>query len=368
MLFRRTGVSSLLKILHLVSFDRWTGAVAPALAEVEALRLSGADARFAFVGGRNLETRLNGIPWATPMVSRRQNPWTLLSDALAVRRYATREKIDLLHAHQPWDHTIARLAAGRRFVTVRTIHSRRALRDPFSRWLLRSDGAVAVVNDSILLDRGLRGREPFVTPPPLDATVFSPAGSNARSLYGIDPSTPVVGVIGKVARGRGFEDAFSVFRRIREKISDAKLLVIGHGPHRPDLESLSRTQEIDDAVIWTGYRDADLAEHFRAMDVMLFTAEGSDAGHRAVSEAMGCGTPVVCFPIEGVHSVAGELANRLVAHSFDPPDLCGIALEVLRDREVSLRLRCVEVASSREFHICAERLLEMYGQALRTAR
>jgi hypothetical protein len=53
-------------------------------------------------------------------------------------------------------------------------------------------------------------------------------------------------------------------------------------------------------VIWAGYHEDDLAEHYRASDLLLFTARGSDEGHRAVLEAMACGIPVATYPIEGI--------------------------------------------------------------------
>ena len=43
-----------MKILHLASFDRWTGAAAPAFSEVEALRRAGVDAHYGYVGGSTL--------------------------------------------------------------------------------------------------------------------------------------------------------------------------------------------------------------------------------------------------------------------------------------------------------------------------
>src|SRR6185369_2565161 len=38
-----------MKVLHLAAGNRWTGAAAPAFAEVEALRMAGADAHYAYV-------------------------------------------------------------------------------------------------------------------------------------------------------------------------------------------------------------------------------------------------------------------------------------------------------------------------------
>ena len=46
-----------MKVLHLASANRWTGAPAPAFAETEALREAGIDAHYAYVGGYKLAYR-----------------------------------------------------------------------------------------------------------------------------------------------------------------------------------------------------------------------------------------------------------------------------------------------------------------------
>ena len=103
---------------------------------------------------------------------------------------------------------------------------------------------------------------------------------------------------------------------VKREIAKARLMIIGHGEHRPALEALARELHID--VIWAGYHEDDLAEHYRAADILLFTARGSDEGHRAVLEAMACGIVPVTFPIEGVAALLGDLAPRLIAEAASP--------------------------------------------------
>jgi glycosyltransferase involved in cell wall biosynthesis len=68
-------------------------------------------------------------------------------------------------------------------------------------------------------------------------------------------------------------------------------------------------------VHWTGYQDEALPELYSAMDAVLFTAPGSDWGHRAISEAQGCGRPVVAVACSGVEDliddgVSGRIVDR----------------------------------------------------------
>ncbi|HEY0787921.1 MAG TPA: glycosyltransferase, partial [Thermoanaerobaculia bacterium] len=258
-------------------------------------------------------------PFAFPIIEKKQNPIAMKRTVSAIRELIDRHEIDVLHAHLTWDHWLAFLARKPHTVLARTFHSRRTLRrDPFTKLLLSKTSCVCVVNSTFRSVPLLEKRDALFTPPPLKRAEFHPDGPNARELYGLRGSDFVVGAIGKVAEGRGFEEVLHTVAQLRALQPEAKLLLIGHGPHRPALERLAQELGIAGEVIWAGYHEQDLAEHLRAFDVMLFTAPGSDEGHRAVQEAIGCGVPVAAFPIAGIGELLGENASRLVAATPDP--------------------------------------------------
>ena len=97
-----------MNILHLGSGNRWTGAVAPAFAEVEALRDAGISAHFAYVGGYKLEWKIGQRPYAHPIIGRRQDPASFIRTVAELRRFITKHSIDVVHAHLSYDHWITR--------------------------------------------------------------------------------------------------------------------------------------------------------------------------------------------------------------------------------------------------------------------
>lgn len=352
-----------MNVLHLASSNRWTGAAAPAFAEVEALRAAGINAHYAYVGGYRLEEKIGSLDYAHAVIGKGQDPLNFASSVRAIRRLCSRLSIDVLHAHLTHDHALARISrmGNPRMQLVRTFHSRRALRrDPLTR-LLIAGSTICIVNDSFAREGCAASRRTFFTPPPLDTSQFNPEGPGMRSAYGIDSDAPVVVVIGKVAPERGFEDAMRTFARIRESVPKARLLMIGHGPHQRVLESLSSVLAIAESVIWAGYHEDDLAEHYRTGDVMLFTATGSDEGHRAVLEAMGCGVPVVSYDIAGVRALFGPLAEKLLSPASSPESLASRAFSILENRSSILRQEVVEATRRFHFDKAAERLLEVYS-------
>lgn len=349
-----------MKVLHLAAGNRWTGAAAPAFAEVEALRAAGVDAHYAYVGGYKLEAKIGALDFTHALIEKSQDPLSVLGSVRALRRFIDSGRFDVIHAHLTHDHWLARFSAGTALI-ARTFHARRVLRgDLLSRSLLSATRGICVVNAEFAGAPVLAGRDVVFTPPPLDHRQFSVAGGNVREHYGLDAATPLLAVIGKLSPGRGFEDAIRTFGCVRKSVPGVKLMIIGHGEHRPLLETLSRGLGLAADVIWAGYHEDDLAEHYRAADALLFTAKGSDEGHRAVLEAMACGIPPVTYPIEGMAALTGDLSGTLLSKERAPAALASRVIEVLR--APSLRQQVATRSAEFSYTRAAERLLDAYAR------
>jgi glycosyltransferase involved in cell wall biosynthesis len=353
-----------MRVLHLAAGNRWTGAAAPAFAEVEALRAAGIEAHFAYAGGYKLEEKLRGVDFAHPVIRKAQNPVAFARTVAALRALVDERRIDIVHAHLTYDHWLAQFI-GRGVRVARTFHSRRTLRrDPFTRTLLRRTDIVAVINDTFADAALLRDRKTFFTPPPVDLRQFNDDGPNVRAAYGFTDRTPVIAVIGKVSPGRGFEAAIQTFASYRRSVAGAKLLIIGHGPHQPALADLARELGVANGVVWAGYHEHDLAAHYRAADVLLFTAPGSDEGHRAILEAMASGVTPATLPIAGVSTLVGPaLAPRLIASAGEPDSLARTVAAIMEQRNV-LKAASVKQAQTFGYDRAAERLQAAYGTTM----
>ena len=102
---RELYTSPAVRILHLAAGNRWTGAAAPAFAEVEALRAAGIDAHYAYAGGYKLEKKIGHLDFAHALIEKSQNPAAF---ARTIRALADLGKFDFIHAHLTYDHWLAR--------------------------------------------------------------------------------------------------------------------------------------------------------------------------------------------------------------------------------------------------------------------
>jgi len=336
--------------------NKWTGAGAVAELNCRALHSAGTDARLLFVGGRNLERRLKDSPWAEPGLVKERSIAHFRSNLRTVAGLAA--GCDIVICHLPHDQFLC-VAAGVHRTTplVRAFRSPRHLRhDPYHRFLNRRLAAAifAYANLENDLQRSTHRLPTVVLPVPLEDRFKPVDGSEWRARLGIPSDASVIGGVGKLAEGRGFDLLLDTASRIEEP---AHVVVVGHGELQPELERQAHNAGLAGRVHWTGYQDEELAALYSAMDVVFFIAPGSDWGHRAISEAQGCGRPVVAVAYPGVEDLIEDgVTGRVVDRSAGVLAEAGNTL--INNHESARRLgeASARVASKRRLEPTGNRL------------
>lgn len=122
-------------------------------------------------------------------------------------------------------------------------------------------------NDHILVLHNGVDADKFINATPKEAV---------RAELGIREDAFVAGHVGRFTPQKNHEYLLKVFREIKQRRSDARLLLIGSGEDREKIIALSREYGIYDSLIIVSDR-TDVHHFIKAMDIMLFpsTSEGS---------------------------------------------------------------------------------------------
>lgn len=203
----------------------------------------------------------------------------------------------------------------------------------------------------------------FLTPYAVDnafflekATAARPHRTELRARLGVLDDRPIILTSGKLYERKAPLDLLEAFVEVRRH-RVAKLVFLGDGPQRSEVERRAREASIAEDVIVTGFRNQnELPSSYVAADVFAFPTHFETWG-LVVNEAMLCGLPVVCtdrvpahrdliipgetgevYPAKETAALAGVL-HRCLADPARLEHMGQMALQRVRDWNLE---RCVE--------------------------
>lgn len=147
----------------------------------------------------------------------------------------------------------------------------------------------------------------------VDTDTYSPRDQHeARRALGLPEARFVIGTVGRLDPVKDHRGLVEAFGRVAQR-HDARLLIVGDGPCRADLEHLVNELALSSRVHLIGERD-DIPQVLRALDIFTLPSLGEGISN-AILEAMATGLPVVATRVGGnpelVHDgVTGFLVAR----------------------------------------------------------
>jgi glycosyltransferase involved in cell wall biosynthesis len=95
-----------------------------------------------------------------------------------------------------------------------------------------------------------------------------------------------------------------------------KLVLIGDGKRRPELEALSRSLGLGEAVLWMGCRK-DPRPYLSISDVLLLSSFAVETFPLSVLEALSMGKPVIATTVGGIPEVIRDGVNGILVRPRD---------------------------------------------------
>jgi glycosyltransferase involved in cell wall biosynthesis len=244
---------------------------------------------------------------------------TQVGALLRLRSIIANGRYDVVHTHlyraQIYARPAARLA--RTPVVVTTEHSigethiegrkmTLGVRGLYLTSELFSDATIAVsdVVKERLIRWGVPAKKITVIPNGLETAplAFDPAmRERARQQFGIGPDTFVIGALGRIHENKRVDLTVEAAAPLLGE--RCKMLVIGRGEHRPQVEAAAARLGVTDHVIFGGFQP-DTAAMLAAFDLYVASSVQETFG-LAMLEAMASGLPVVytvCPALDGIQT------------------------------------------------------------------
>lgn len=157
-------------------------------------------------------------------------------------------------------------------------------------------------------------------------------GESVLADLGIGSGDPVVGILAALRPEKDHPTLLRAMRSVIDVLPETKLLIVGDGEMRGELEALARELSVADNVIFTGTR-SDGAELLATMDVFVLSSCSIECFPLALLEAMAAGLPAVCTAVGGVPEMVVPGKTGLLVPPSHPAELAAALVEVLSDRD-----------------------------------
>ncbi len=299
------------------------------------------------------ELQASGLTLHALPISRSLNLFSHIASMLRLRRILKQHPCEILHVHTPIASLIGRFA-GRTAgipIIVYTAHGfyfhddmprlKRRLHIFLERLGARYCDFVFTQSDE---DRQTAIREKIIAPDRIltigngvDIRRFSPdavprsESLKRRAEFGIPPDAPVIGMIGRLVREKGYLELVRAAAEIRRTHPDCHFLFVGdalksdHDASRSEILGLIEHLALRDHVHIAGLRQ-DIPELLAAMNIYTLPSwrEGMP---RSIIEAMAMGLPVVATQIRGCRE---EVLDGETGFLVPPRDSAALASALRR--------------------------------------
>lgn len=156
----------------------------------------------------------------------------------------------------------------------------------------------------------------------VDTFIFRARKSDIRKELSLSSEDFIVGSIGQIDPRKRFEDVILAIDRLKNKIPNIKLLIIGKPIfcqgifYYDSLKKLVETKDLQDKVHFLGFRK-DIPSLLVSMDLFILASTREPFG-LVIIEAMAMGIPVIASNVDGIKEIISNNHNGILVESENP--------------------------------------------------
>ena len=307
----------------------------------------------------SLESEFAGTPEIFTRVPELVRPIHPLKDLLALRRLEKilrEQKPDIVHTHSGKAGILGRLAAQRAGVPVIIHHIHGPSFGPFqgppANWIFTAAERYAAgvtthfvcsaqAMTRLYLAAGI-GRPEMYTRIfsgfPVEPFLNATNDFALRAQFGLDENHFVIGKIARLFKLKGHADLLAAFQKVLPQTPQARLLLVGDGALRNEIENQVHALGLQDKVIFTGLvPPGEVPRYVGIMDCLAHLS-AREALSRALPQALAAGKPVVAYDFDGADEVCLEGETGFLVHTGDTATVAKRLLQLANDAPLRERL------------------------------
>lgn len=285
---------------------------------------------------------------------------------------AINEKLDLLHVHYAIPHASAAYLAKQilkdknyhlPFITTLhgtdiTLVGKDETFVPVVTFSINQSDGITSVSESLKLDTYQNfdiEKEIAVIPNFIDFTRFKKLNKEHFRKVIAKNGEKIVVHTSNFRKVKRVEDVVKVFCKIKEAVP-SKLLLIGDGPERQNVEKLARQVCLEEDVYFLGKQEA-IEELLAIADLFILPSETESFGLAAL-EAMACEVPVISSNTGGIPEINIQGVTGYLSNVGDVDDMAKNAISILSNETTLMQFRANAIKQAQAFSL--ENILPQY--------
>lgn len=201
----------------------------------------------------------------------------------------------------------------------------------------------------------------------IDMAKLQDRGHDPYPKWGIGPQNPRLVTVSRLGKEKSVDALLERFALVYARCPEARLVIIGDGPERANLEDLAERLGVRAATVFTGYvAPQDITDYYHNADMFVF-ASTSEVHPMVGLEAAACGLPIVARNKMGITKCVIDGETGYLVNVEDAQAFADKVLALLRDPDLHERLSYASLAfAQREWghKRFAERVLKVYREAI----
>jgi phosphatidyl-myo-inositol dimannoside synthase len=181
--------------------------------------------------------------------------------------------------------------------------------------------------------------------PGADVEAFHPdlPTDDLRAIHGLE-DRPVVVCISRLVARKGQDVLIKGMDRIRRRVPDAALLIVGSGPYEPALRSLAEQAPAGSVIFAGQVSETDLPRYYALADVFAMPCRTRLAGLEVEGwgnvfiEAAACARPVVVGDSGGARESLIDGETGLLVRGDDVEEVAGSVADLLGDPSLARKM------------------------------
>jgi phosphatidylinositol alpha-mannosyltransferase len=205
-----------------------------------------------------------------------------------------------------------------------------------------------------------------VIPNGIDVNVFKPGLSPIRHLR--DENVNIL-FVGRLEKRKGLGDLLRGYEFMRERVPQSRLIIVGDGPLRGQVESYISHHRLPNVVMAGFVPDSVKPRYYSSADIFCAPATGGESFGIVLLEAMASGVPVVATEVPGYMSVLEPGRDSLTVRPKGWAELGATLVVLARDAELRARMGAHGHEKARRYawDAVAAQVIDVYEEAREAA-